>query len=152
MAPRRSLRPLTVPTFIDTNVLAYAHDASEPRRQPIAAALLDDLWRSREGVLSTQVLSEFYVVITRTFEPPLSRREARGLVDAYGAWPVVQVDPTLIIAASALEEQHSLSFWDALIIEAARQAGATRLLSEDLQQGRRIAGLVIENPFLSDDS
>ena len=152
MAPRPSLRPLTVPTFVDTNVLAYAHDASEQRRQPIAAALIDDLWRSREGVVSTQVLTELYVVVTRKFDPPLSRREARGLVDIYSAWPVVQVDPPVIIAASALEERHSLSLWDALIIEAARRAGADRLLSEDLQHGRRIAGLIIENPFDSVDS
>jgi predicted nucleic acid-binding protein len=141
-----------VPTFVDTNVLAYAHDTSDQRRQPIAAALIDGLWRSRAGVLSTQVLTEFYVVVTRKFDPPLSRREARGLVDAYATWPVVQVDPPLIIAASALEEKHSLSFWDALIIEAARRAGAERLMSEDLQHRRRIAGLVIENPFRSQDS
>jgi predicted nucleic acid-binding protein len=140
-----------VPTFIDTNVLAYAHDASEQHRQPIAVAIIDDLWRSREGVLSTQVLTEFYVVVTRKFKPPLSRREARRLIDAYTAWPVIQVDPPLIIAASALEEQHSLSFWDALIVEAARRAGADRLVSEDLQHSRRIAGLVIDNPFIAAD-
>ncbi|HUP86854.1 MAG TPA: PIN domain-containing protein [Acidimicrobiales bacterium] len=135
-------------TFVDTNVLVYAHDASDPARQPIAAQLLDDLWRAREGVLSTQVLTEFYAVVTRKFDPPMPRREARALVDTYAAWPVVQVDSPLIVAASALEEQHSLSFWDALIIEAARRAGASRLVSEDLQHGRRIAGLVIANPFL----
>lgn len=139
-------------TFVDTNVLVYAHDATDRRRQPVAAALVDDLWRSRSGVLSTQVLTEFYAVVTRKFNPPLPRREARALVDAYAAWPVVQVDPPLIVAASALEEQHSLSFWDALIIEAAGRAGAERLVSEDLQAGRLIAGLVIDNPFLSSDS
>jgi len=132
----------------DTNVLAYAHDLSDSRRRPIAAQLLDDLWRNREGVLSTQVLTEFYAAVTRKFDPAMPRREARALVDAYAAWPVVQVDPTLIVAASALDEQHTLSFWDALIIEAARRAGANRLVSEDLQHGRRIAGLVISNPFL----
>ena len=110
--------------------------------------MVDDLWKAREGVLSTQVLTEFYAVVTRKFDPPMPRREARTLVDTYAAWPVVQVDPPLIVAASALEEQHSLSFWDALIIEAARRAGASRLVSEDLQHGRRIAGLVIANPFL----
>ena len=135
-------------TFVDTNVLVYAHDTSDPVRQPIAAQLLDDLWKAREGVLSTQVLAEFYAVVTRKFDPPMPRREARTLVDTYAAWPVVQVDPPLIVAASALEEQHSLSFWDALIIEAARRAGASRLVSEDLQHDRRIAGLVIANPFL----
>ena len=134
-------------TFVDTNVLVYAHDASDQTRQPIAARLLDDLWRTREGVLSTQVLIEFYAVVTRKFDPPMPRREARTLVNTYAAWPVVQVDPPLIVAASALEEQHAVSFWDALIIEAARRAGASRLVSEDLQHGRRIAGLVIANPF-----
>lgn len=139
-----------VATFVDTNVLVYAHDRSEAVRQPIAAQLLDDLWRAREGVLSTQVLTEFYAVVTRKFHPPMPRSEARVLVDAYAAWPVVQVDPPLIVAASALEERHSLSFWDALIVEAARRAGASRLVSEDLQHGRRIAGLVIANPFPPD--
>jgi predicted nucleic acid-binding protein len=141
-----------VSTFVDTNILVYAHDASDDVRQPIAARLVEDLWQSRSGLLSTQVLTEFYAVVTRKFEPPMPRREARSLVDAYTAWPVVQVDPTLIVAASALEEQHSLSFWDALIIEAARRAGAARIVSEDLQHGRRIAGLSIENPFGSDIS
>jgi predicted nucleic acid-binding protein len=141
-----------VATFVDTNVLVYAHDSSDHIRQPIAAALVEDLWRTRSGVLSTQVLTEFYVVVTRKFDPPLSRREAMTLVDAYAAWPVVQVDPPLIVAASVLEEQHSLSLWDALIIEAARRGGADRLVSEDLQHGRRIAGLVIENPFASSSS
>lgn len=137
-------------TFVDTNVLVYAHDTSEAALQPIAAQLLDDLWRARDGLLSTQVLTEFYAVVTRKFDPPLPRREARALIDAYAAWPLVQVDAPLIVAASVLEEQHSLSFWDALILEAARRGGANRLVSEDLQHGRRIAGLVIANPFLPD--
>jgi len=141
-----------VASFVDTSVLVYAHDTSDVRRQPIAARVLDDLWRTRDGVLSTQVLTEFYAVVTRKFDPPMPRREARTLVDAYAAWPVVQVGPSLIVAASALEEQHSLSFWDALILEAARRAGASRLVSEDLQHGRRIAGLVITNPFPPHDS
>lgn len=137
-------------TFVDTNVLVYAHDTSDAARQPIAAQLLDELWRTRDGLLSTQVLTEFYAVVTRKFDPALPRREARALVDAYAAWPLVQVDAPLIVAASALEEQHSLSFWDALIVEAARRGGANRLVSEDLQHGRRIAGMVITNPFLAD--
>ena len=134
-------------TFVDTNVLAYAHDGSETQRQPMAAMLLEELWRSRSGLVSSQVLSEFYVVVTRKFNPPMARREARSLVDAYATWPVVLVDANLIVAASALEERNQLSFWDALIIEAARRGGADRLVSEDLQAGRRIAGLRIENPF-----
>ncbi len=134
-------------TFIDTNVLVYAHDRSETRKQPVAQALLDTLWRSRTGALSTQVLQEFYVVATRRFEPPMSRRAAREIVALYGEWPVVQVDVALILSASQLEERHRLSFWDALIVEAASRAGAARLASEDLQTGRRIRGTRIENPF-----
>jgi Predicted nucleic-acid-binding protein, contains PIN domain len=134
-------------TFVDTNVLLYAHDASEIEKQPIARALLEELWADGSGVLSTQVLQELYVVATRKFKPPMRRSEARELVALYATWSVVQVDVGLIVDAAALEERAQLSFWDALVIEAARRAGATRLVSEDLQDGRRIAGLVIEDPF-----
>jgi predicted nucleic acid-binding protein len=134
-------------TFLDTNVLVYAHDRSETRKQPVAQALLDGLWRTRNGVLSTQVLQEFYVVATRKFDPPMRRGAAREIVALYGEWPIVQVDVALILAASKLEERHAFSFWDALVVEAARRCGATRLLTEDLQAGRRIGGISIENPF-----
>jgi predicted nucleic acid-binding protein len=136
-----------LPTFIDTNVLVYAHDRSETRKQPVAQALLDTLWTSRAGSLSTQVLQEFYVVATRKFDPPMSRRAAREVVALYGQWSMVLVDVPLIVAASKLEERHRLSFWDALILEAAIRSGAARLATEDLQTGRRIGGLRIENPF-----
>lgn len=134
-------------TFVDTNVLVYAHDSSESRKQPAAQSLIDALWRSRTGALSTQVLQEFYVVATRKFDPPMSRAAAREVVSLYGEWRVVQVDLALILTASKLEERHTMSFWDALIVEAASRSGATRLATEDLQSGRRIAGIRIENPF-----
>jgi predicted nucleic acid-binding protein len=137
----------SAPVFVDTNVLVYAHDRSETQRQPLAQALLAELWRNRTGALSTQVLQEFYVVATRKYDPPMSRREARQLVDAYSHWQLIQIDIALILAASQLEERHTLTFWDALIVEAARRAGANRLLTEDLQSGRRLAGVLIHNPF-----
>lgn len=133
--------------FIDTNVLLYAHDASETVKQPIARSLLETLWQDRSGTLSTQVLQEFYVVATRKLEQPLARDEAREIVELYSAWPVVVTDPTLILAATRIEEEHQLSFWDALIVEGARMAGAERLLTEDLQDGRVIEGVRVENPF-----
>jgi len=136
-------------TFVDTNVLLYAHDASEKEKQPIARALLEELWADRSGVLSTQVLQEFYVVATRKFQPPMRRSEARELIALYATWTVVQVDVELILDATILEERAQVSFWDGLIVEAARRAGAIRLVSEDLQDGRRIAGLVIEDPFIT---
>ena len=134
-------------TFVDTNILVYAHDRSETRKQPLAEALLEELWASRTGVLNTQVLQEFYVVATRKFNPPMSRRAAREIVALYATWPLIQVDLPLILMASELEERHKLSFWDALVVEAARRAGAARLVSEDLQAGRVIGGVRIENPF-----
>lgn len=133
--------------FVDTNVLVYAHDRAEVAKQPIAQALLEELWASRSGALSTQVLQEFYAVATRKFDPPLSRRAAREIVALYGTWSLVEVDLPLILAASELEERHRLSFWDALVVEAARRSGATRLVTEDLQNGRTISGVRIENPF-----
>jgi predicted nucleic acid-binding protein len=134
-------------TFVDTNVLAFAHDRSEAAKQPVARALLEGLWRERAGALSTQVLQELYVVATRKLDPPMPRAAARELVVLYATWPVVQVDLPLIVAASELEERHTLSFWDALVVEAARRAGATRLVTEDLQSGRDIGGGTVENPF-----
>jgi predicted nucleic acid-binding protein len=139
--------PSTSPVFVDTNVLVYAHDASETTRQPVAESLLAQLWRTRSGALSTQVLEEFYVVATRGYDPPMPRRQARELVDAYSQWQLVHVDVALMVTASQLEKRHTLSFWDALIVEAARRAGATRLVTADLPSGRRLAGLLIDNPF-----
>ena len=134
-------------TFVDTNILAYAHDRSETRRQPVAQARLEALWQSRTGALSTQVLQEFYVVATRKLAAPMGRATARKVVALYAEWPVVQVDVPLILAASELEEHHTLSFRDALIVEAARRSGAGRLLTEDLQHGRVVGGVRIDNPF-----
>jgi predicted nucleic acid-binding protein len=134
-------------TFVDTNVLVYAHDRSEKGKQPVARALLEELWATQTGVLSTQILQEFYVVATRKFAPPLSRRAAREIVAIYGTWPLVQIDLPLILAASETEERQKLSLWDALVIEAARRAGAARLVTEDLQDARTIGDVRIENPF-----
>jgi predicted nucleic acid-binding protein len=139
--------PASPATFVDTNVLVYAHDCSETRKQPVARMLLEELWRDRTGVLSTQVLQEFHVVVTKKFAPPMSNAAARELVALYGTWQTVQIDLPLILAASSLEERHQLSFWDALIVEAAARSGAVRLVTEDLQHGRRFGSLGIENLF-----
>lgn len=134
-------------TFVDTNVLVYAHDTDAGTRHATAKALLAELWDSRDGTLSTQVLQEFYAVATRKFKPPMPRAKARAIVAAYGEWCDVATEPQLIVAASRLEEKHTLSFWDSLIVQAAIHAGADRLVSEDLQGGRRFGALTIENPF-----
>jgi len=146
---RAPAQPLT---FVDTNVLAYAHDASDPVKQRIAAQLLASLWDHRNGVLSTQVLQEFYVVVTRKFQPPISAAVARGLVASYGRWRLVVVDLPIILQATLLAERRRLSFWDALILAAAEAAGARRLVSEDLQAGLRFGGVRVENPFAGTSS
>lgn len=136
-------------TFVDTNILVYAHAAGE--HDPSARKsreLLTDLWRSETGALSPQVLQEFYAVTTRKAKPPLTRETARRVVARYSEWCSVETDPLLIVSASKLEEDHTMAFWDALIIEAALRCGAERLWSEDLQHGRRFGELVIENPLL----
>lgn len=132
---------------MDTNVLVYAHDASETIKQPIARALLEELWTAHSGAVSTQILQEFYYTVTHKVPSRLTPAEARDIVGLYSAWSVVVIDPSLILSASRVEETHQLSFWDALVVEAARVAGAGRLLSEDMQHGRVIEGVRIENPF-----
>lgn len=134
-------------TFVDTNVLVYAHDASETVKQPIARALLDELWADGSGVLSTQVLQELYAVATSLQKLAMTPAEAREIIELYSAWPVVTLEPALLITASRLHERRPISWWDALIIEAARVGGAHRLATGDLPDGEVIEGVRIENPF-----
>lgn len=138
---------MTALRFVDTNVLIYAHDAQAGARHDQAARLMADLWQTRQGILSTQVLQEFYVNVTRKIARPIERSAARMLLDLYATWPVVAAGPPEIKVASELEERYQLSFWDALIIAAARKGGAAILLTEDLTHGQEIAGVKVVNPF-----
>jgi predicted nucleic acid-binding protein len=134
--------------FADSNILIYAHGVGDQdRRAAMARQRLDRLWRDGTGVASSQVLQEFYAVTTRKLRPPLTRKQARAIVAAYAEWCRVGTDAELIVAASVLEERHTLSFWDALIVEAALRSTASTLLSEDLQDGRMFGDLIVENPF-----
>jgi predicted nucleic acid-binding protein len=137
-------------TFVDTNVLLYSEDGRETDRRDVAAGVLRDLWTSGLGVLSTQVLQQFYDNATRKLKMP--PESARRIVAQYAEWPVVEGTAQLIVSASVLHEQHGFAFWDAMIVEAALLSGATTLLSEDMQDGRRIGSLVIRNPFRPPDS
>ncbi len=133
--------------FVDTNVLIYAHDIEAGRKQERATRVLGDLWEKRTGVLSTQVLQEFYVNVTRKIPTPIKRSTARDIIKQYSVWQVVEPDVDMILRASELEERHALSFWDAMIVAAARKGGAEKILTEDLNHGERIDGVTIENPF-----
>lgn len=133
-------------TFVDTNVLVYAHDQDAGAKRQIAKENLEKLWREREGVLSLQVLQEFYVTVTRKIASTLSKDLARRVVSSYGIW-CMQTTPEEISMAFRIEDESKIGFWDAMIISSAFASGATRLLTEDLNAGQRISGILIENPF-----
>lgn len=134
--------------FVDTNILIYAHDLDAGVKHSEASRLLINLWEAGTGILSVQVLQEFYVNITRKIPSPLPKAIARGLISNYMAWQVELNTPQTLLNASEIEERYQLSFWDALIITAAYQGGADKILTEDLNHGQVIEGVVIENPFL----
>ena len=134
--------------FADTNVLVYAFDSKEPAKQQIALNLLDGFGSTGNLTLSTQVLQEFFVAVTRKLTPPLSAETAYELVENLVCYPLVQIDFSLILSAIRRHQQINVSFWDALIIEAALLSECTTLLSEDMQDGQLIANkLTIRNPF-----
>jgi predicted nucleic acid-binding protein len=137
---------MSAKTFVDTNVLIYAHDIDARGKHEIARSLLRQLWSERTGALSPQVLQEFYVNVTRKIASPLSKPSARAVVDSYVVW-CIDTTAAEISAAFRIEDEAGIGFWDALILVAARKAGADRLLTEDLNPGQIIAGVRIENPF-----
>ncbi len=134
-------------TFVDTNVLIYAHDVDAKAKHDVAKAALRELWHQRSGVLSTQVLQEFYVNVTRKIATPLPKDAARLVVSAYSIW-CSDITPQEIAAAFRIEDESKIGFWDALIVASASKCGATRILSEDLNAAPRIGGIRIENPFV----
>ena len=134
-------------TFIDTNVLIYAHDIDANAKHKIAKEVLQELWSERTGVLSAQVLQEFYVNVTRKIPSPLSKDLARLVVSSYAIW-CLETTPTEILAAFRIEDESRIGFWDALIVSSAAKLGATRILSEDLNARQRIAGILVVNPFV----
>jgi predicted nucleic acid-binding protein len=136
-----------VPSFVDTNILVYAEDRDAGRKREIARDLLVDLWSSREGVLSVQVLQEFYVTVTRKLKRPMSAAMAAEIVDEYLTWQVVENTKTLLKAALQLQAKAQLSFWDAMMVQAAIEARCDRLYTEDLNAGQRVGGVTLVNPF-----
>ncbi len=137
---------MSVRTFVDTNILIYAHDLDAGRKHTVAKAALRDLWDRRSGALSPQVLQEFYVNVTRKIATPLSKPAARAVVDAYACW-CIDVTAADVMTAFRIEDEAGIGFWDAMIVAAARKARAARLLSEALNAGQTIAGVLVENPF-----
>ena len=135
-------------SFFDTNVLLYLFDESVPGKKARAQEVFSEEAEAGRVVLSTQVLQEFYVNVTRKLAEPLTPEVAKAQVEDFARLPLVRVDEAMILAAIDRHRNMSLSFWDALILEAALRCGADRLLTEDLQHGQKVEGLRVENPFL----
>jgi predicted nucleic acid-binding protein len=134
-------------TFVDTNILVYAHDQDAGHKHEIARKVISELWESRLGLLSTQVLQEFYLTLTRKIPVPLDKPTTRGILRNYFSWEVVINDPSIILQSSEIEETYKISFWDALIVSAAFSKNATTILTEDLTHGQIMYGIEIYNPF-----
>ena len=134
-------------SFIDTNVLVYAFERSDSARKRIAQRLLSELMAEDRLRVSTQVLQELFVTLTRKVIQRCSSGEALGVLEDLTAWPVMVVDYAAIRAAAELTGQAELSFWDALIVVAAARSGASVLYTEDMNDGQEILGVRISNPF-----
>ena len=133
--------------FLDTNIIVYAYDTSAGGKHSLAAELIEDLWNTGRGIISTQVLQEFFVTTTKKIGKPLDVPTARDIVKDFLKWKTVVVDGEIILEAIDIRVSHKYSFWDSLIIASALQGGASTLLSEDLSSAHRLKGLVIRNPF-----
>lgn len=133
--------------FVDTNILVYSRDTRDPAKHQIARSWVSDLWSSGNGRISTQVLKEYYLIVTRRLKPGMPLEDARADVRDLQTWKPLDLTSATFEQAWLIEDQMHISWWDALIVAAARQTGCTFLLSEDLQNGQTIEDLTIINPF-----
>ncbi len=135
------------PSFIDTNILVYAYDADAGAKHLAAKDLLKICWETESGILSTQVLQEFYVTVTHKLSKRLSKQKVREVIQNYQAWPIYSINVDDVLSASEIEEKYQISFWDALIVQAAMNSGCNKLYSEDLQDGQKFDSIIVINPF-----
>lgn len=133
--------------FLDTNIIVYAHDRSSGDKRAVAREIMDYLWDSRSGLISVQVLQEFYVCVTQKILKPLLIKNARVILEYLSTWDVVANDKYVTLKAIDIQERYRFSFWDSLIIQAAIQGQARLLFSEDLPDGQVVKDLKILNPF-----
>lgn len=137
---------MTALVFVDSNVLLYAMDEANPDKQQAARTWRAELWKSRKGRISFQVLGEFYVNAVR--KQPAARDEARAEVRDLLAWNPLTVDAPLLEQGWRIQDRYQLSYWDALIVAAAKASSCRYLLTEDLQTGQKLDGVEVVNPFL----
>jgi predicted nucleic acid-binding protein len=138
---------MSATVFVDTNILVYARDTGDPRKQATAEEWLRRLWVEQRGRTSMQVLSEYYTTVTHKLKPGLEPADAWEDVTALLAWEPQPIDGTALARGYALSQRYKLSWWDSLIVAAAELQRCDILLSEDLQHGAKIEGVTIQNPF-----
>jgi predicted nucleic acid-binding protein len=136
------------PEFVDTNVLLYAYDNTNPAKQAKAADLIERLWLERTGAISIQVTQEFLNNIRRKVASALTLEQALGVVERFSDWHVHSPNLENVIAAARSVERLKVSFWDALILESATALGCDVVWSEDLNHGQVYGGVTVKNPFL----
>ena len=135
--------------FVDANVLVYAFDASAGKKKAVAEQLLARCWESGVGCLSVQVLQEFFVTVTKKVAHPLSLDEAAERVREFATWKVFAPTANDVLGAIALQKESKLSFWDAMVLQAAAESGCDVLWTEDLNDGQLIRGVRVRDPFAS---
>ena len=134
--------------FVDTNILIYAHDRSGRLKHDLARQLIERLWTSGQGVLSTQVLQELCINLRRKIARPLPVEEVRRIIQDYLTWEIVVNTPGSVLQALEIEVRYKTSFWDALVLQAAESSGATVLYSEDLAAGQKYGPIQVINPLI----
>jgi predicted nucleic acid-binding protein len=133
--------------FLDTNIIVYAHDRSSGDKHAVAREIMDYLWEKRRGVISVQVLQEFFVCVTKKILKPLTVKNARIILEYLSTWDVVAIDKYITLKAIDIQERSRFSFWYSLVVQAAIQGQARIILSEDLPGGQAVKELKILNPF-----
>ncbi|MCP4689957.1 MAG: PIN domain-containing protein [Desulfobacterales bacterium] len=139
---------MTARVFVDTNVLVYSRDASEPVKQKQAMAWIAHLWTTRSGRLSFQVLQEFYVTVTNKLRPGLDSASAREDVRCLASWRPISIDASILEGAWLIQDRYKISWWDSLIVSAAQVGDCRFLLTEDLQDNQSLDLVRVINPFL----
>jgi predicted nucleic acid-binding protein len=136
--------------FLDTNIFVYAMDSTPEMslKRDTARRLIREHIENESGVISLQVIQEFYQVATKKIATPISTEDALQFIQHLSILDIVVASLDLIVAAIHLHKKHSFSFWDALILQAAKFGGCSQVLSEDLQHDFRLDGVLVQNPFL----
>jgi len=141
---------MSVNYFVDTNILVYSRDSTEPNKQRMAKQWLTQLWQQETGRISAQVMNEYYVTVTQKLKPGLAKEQARSDLRALAVWKPLEISTHLIESAWDIQDQYAYSWWDSLVITSALFLDCHYLLSEDMHHEQRLGSLTIINPFLVD--